>query len=91
MLVIEGGVQLFGKMFRAKLHSPVMEAELSFCGALYIFELHNYHKTIIIVIVTTLMTDMIYCGSVQELMKQKEELTKQRDSHLEELVKVPGD
>ena len=37
------------------------------------------------------MTDMVYCGSVQELMKQKEELTKQRDSHLEELVKVPGD
>ena len=48
MFVIEGGAQLFGRMFRAKLHSPVMEAELSFCGAVYIFELYNYHKTIII-------------------------------------------
>ena len=81
-------------MFRAKhaqLHSLVMEVELSFCGALYVFELHNYHKTTIINCYNTLMTNMIYCGSVQELMKQKEELTKQRDSHLEELVMVPGD
>ena len=27
-------------------------------------------------------------ASVQELMKQKEELTKQRDAHLEEIVQV---
>jgi len=34
---------------------------------------------------------ILFLCSVQELMKQKEELTKQRDSKLEEIVTVCGD
>ena len=34
---------------------------------------------------------ILFLCSVQELMKQKEELTKQRDSQLDEIVTVRGD